>query len=332
MRLPAPPQHGVRDRALREKAYKEKTYKPSTPIQIPTRPRSILAPAYSPDNRSLSPDLIFDMSPVDPSAIDSHFPAESNRSTPLPYVHRALKRKTSSSVSLAPNQGLTPPFMYSFPRPNLQCNGVEPDHFAPLKSPDSYFDPTAFIANRDRSQSRRLSSTSFDFNFGADQPDSQSLMKRSYFTSAFAVEDDGDTENTPDSQSCIHSQQSGRGRSRRLSTSTAGRFSALASPASARRERSRRPLSPPPPSRNYVRDEGVNVVRKVTQGAEDDYETHINNYQTYHISDSYEEPLSFEKYPMRRTEDEKRGGRARRGRAGSLLASSVGFAVVVESY
>lgn len=196
--------------------------------------------------------------------------------------------------------------MYSFPipRPN-QCHDIEPDHFAPLHSPDSYFDPSLYMPNRHR----RLS-------FNTDQ--SQSPVKRSYFTSAFA--DDADTENSSEStnsqaQSCIHSTYA-RGRSRRLSVT--GRFSALASPASVRRPRA---ISPPPSNS----DDSV-----VTKHAGDMAATNVIGFSP---CGSYEEPLrhvGFEKHLMKRTEDEKRGGRSRRGRAGSLVTSTI--TVVVESY
>ncbi|KZP19279.1 hypothetical protein FIBSPDRAFT_892859 [Athelia psychrophila] len=289
MRLPTPPQAGVRER---ERALREKPYKASTPIQIPTRPRSILAPVCSPENRPLSPDLIFDMSPIEPSSIDSHFPAD-YRSAPHPFLHRALKRKPSSSSASLPNI----------------CHDSEPDHFAPLHSPDSYFDPSQYMSSRNR----RLS-------FNTDQ--SESPVKRSYFTSAFA--DDADTENSSEStnslaQSCIHSTGAG-GRTRRLSVT--GRFSALASPASVRR---RRAISPPPPSLLQNSDESV-----VTKQGDVIVTTSANGFSS---GDSYVGPVhdvGFEKHLMRRTEDEKRGGRSRRGRAASVVTST--FTVVVESY
>ncbi|KAF7977694.1 hypothetical protein HWV62_2948 [Athelia sp. TMB] len=281
MGLPTPPHSGSRVKASREKSYKL-----STPIQIPTRDRSLMPPNLSPHDRPRSPDLIFEMSPIDPSPIDSYFAPE-YRAT---FVQRTLKHKASSSASLSKS----PQFMYTFPRP--KHSEVEPldDHFVALPSPDSH---------------RRMSSD-------------QSSLQRSYFTSAFGFDCDADSENSPESpsQSCIHSTCS-RGRSRRLSTNVSGRFSALASPASVRiRERSRRPMSPAP---SLLWSGGENGKRG------GDFATK----ETHFCVD--EAPLlvtdaGYEKHVMRRTEDEKRVGRARRGRAGSILASTI--KVVVESY
>lgn len=102
----------------------EKRHKPSAPIKIPTRQRNALSPTFSPTNGPISPELMFDMSPINVSFPDHCLSSSDSYST---FVHRSSGYR----------HGLeTPPFMYPFPRPSVpstRCPSAS-DHHGPLPS------------------------------------------------------------------------------------------------------------------------------------------------------------------------------------------------------
>src|ERR1700685_141409 len=75
----------------------EAPHKPSNPIEIPTQQRHILSPTFTPINRPLSPELIFEMSPVNSSSTESFFPSDYNPHY-YPFVHRSLKNRNTTST------------------------------------------------------------------------------------------------------------------------------------------------------------------------------------------------------------------------------------------
>lgn len=262
MEIPTPPRSGNHipsiDHAI--------TYKASTPIKIPTRSRPVLSPTFSPVNRPLSPDLIFDMSPVNLSS-DSFLSSDLN-SRYSPFVHRTLKSKTASAST-----SKSPPFMYPFPRPSTHYLHAK-DHFAPRQSPKSSSSPL-FCSSKKLVTDRQT----------------QTPLQRHCLTSAF----EDDFENSPDSHTkCVFTD---RGRSRRLNVSD--RFSALASPASIQ-SRDRMLVSQPPfptPSRSKTYEsclEGAPSAESAS-AMEALMDANVNPFE-----------IGFRRHLMKRTEQEQR--------------------------
>lgn len=262
MELPTPPRSGNQIPSIDHTMQ----YKASTPIKIPTRSRPVLYPTFSPVNRPLSPELIFDMSPVNLSS-DSFLFSDFN-SRYSPFVHRTLKSKAVSSST-----SKSPPFMYPFPRPSAH---KKTDHFAPLQSPKSSSSPLF-------SSTKRLV---------ADRQ-THSQLQRHCLTSAF----EDDFENSPESH--MSRVFANRGRSRRYSVSD--RFSALASPAVIQSVDQKLPPSPPSTlSGDY---ESCLDGPPSTESALEKQAFADPNVNPFDIV--------FKKHLMRRTEQEKRVGRAK---------------------
>jgi len=213
--LPTPPPSGCHAPTILFEA----PHKASDPIEIPARRRHVLLPALSPTNRPLSPELIFEMSPINPSTTDSFFSSDYNTHY-SPFVHRSYKNRTVESASTS----RSPPFMYPFPRPPAHhhyTRQVRPDRLATsAQSPDSFPSSTArFSCSMNQNQAPPC--------FINDPPFQQHRL-----TSAF--EDDFENSLECQSQVCMSPTStcsSSRGRSRHRS-SVYARASALASPES----------------------------------------------------------------------------------------------------
>ncbi|KIM78499.1 hypothetical protein PILCRDRAFT_824404 [Piloderma croceum F 1598] len=211
--LPTPPHSGCHAPTILFEA----PYKASNPIEIPARRRHVLLPALSPINRPLSPELIFEMSPINSSATDSFFSSDYNTHY-SPFVHRSYKNRTAESASTS----RSPPFMYPFPRPPAHhhyTRQVRPDRLAASQSPDTFPSSTARF------------SCSMNMNQALPSSNDDSPLQPRCLTSAF--EDDFENSSECQSQVCTSSASasSSRGRSRRRS-SVYARASTLASPES----------------------------------------------------------------------------------------------------
>lgn len=208
--LPTPPRSGCHAPTILFEA----PYKASNPIEIPARRRHVLLPALSPINRPLSPELIFEMSPINSSTTDSFFSSDYNAHY-SPFVHRSYKNRTAESASTS----RSPPFMYPFPRPPAHhhyARQVRSDCLAAPQSPDSF--PSS-IARFSCSMNKNQAPPIDDFP-----------LQQHCLTSAF--EDDFENSSECQSQVCTSSASaSSRGRSRHRS-SVHARASALASPES----------------------------------------------------------------------------------------------------
>jgi hypothetical protein len=283
--LPTPPLSGHQEPTILH----EPLYSVSKPIKIPTRQRRLLSPTHSPKNRPLSPELVFEMSPINSSSIDSFFPTDySGYYSQL--VHRSLKNRTAVSASTS----RSPPFMYPFPRLSAHYHSrhVKQDHFVPSRSPESF--PSSTIP-----LSRTLNP-----NQTNPKPHSIDQSPLQCLTSAF----EDDFENSPEYQlqSCtLSASASSRGRSRYRSN-VFDRSSALASPVSIYiHPRGRAPVSRPhgSPTQHVLQGEQQLCSEDLPHNdVEPISEKEIN------ISD-----IRFENHLMRRTKDEKRVkvGRAR---------------------
>ena len=278
----------------------EAPYKPSKPIEIPTRRRHGFPPALSPVNRPLSPELIFEMSPINSSSTDSFFSSDYHAHYSS-FVHRSYKYRTAESASASKS----PPFMYPFPRPSAHYRHnrpIKPDRLVVSQSPESF--PSSAIP--------LFCST----NKSETQPSQHSIddspLQHHCLTSAF--EDDLENSSECQSQACTSSAStSSRGRSRHRS-SVYDRAVALASPESiyvrprGRALVSRSQLSPPPllPQGGGRKScfEGLSSKDDVGPALEE-----VNMFD-----------IGFGKHLMRRTEDEKR---VRVGRA-SVVSSVQG--------
>ena len=258
-------------------------HKPSKPIEIPTRPRHLLSPTFSPLNRPLSPELIFEMSPINSTSTDSLSPSDYNF---YPFVHRSLKNRTSTSTSTSK----TPPFMYPFPRPPAHHKRqVKPNHLAVPQSPKSFPSsaiPFSCSLHRKRSCQESLS---------IDCPPPQQYC----LTSAF----ESDLENSfPEYQPQI------------------GSFSAPTSPLSRGRTRGRSSMCNHVPAMHSPTSIPIHSQRVVLTSRSPKSPRPLLLHSSGRgltlddISSEEEEPalekeitsFGFENYLMRRTEDEKR--------------------------
>lgn len=112
----------------------EKRHKPSAPIKIPTRQRNALSPTFSPINGPISPELMFDMSPINVSSPDHCLSSSESFQHYSSSVHRSSGYRYGLETST-----YTPPFMYPFPRFSVaptRCPSAS-DHYAPLRSRSS---------------------------------------------------------------------------------------------------------------------------------------------------------------------------------------------------
>ena len=207
--LPTPPHSGCHAPTI----LFETPYKASNPIEIPARRRHVLLPALSPTNRPLSPELIFEMSPINSSTTDSFFSSDYNAHY-SPFVHRSYKNRAAESASTS----RSPPFMYPFPRPPAHhhyTRQVRQDRLAASQSPDTFPSSTARFScamNRNQAPPGSIDDSS---------------LQQHRLTSAF--EDDFENSSECQSQVCTSSASaSSRGRSR----SVYARPSVLASPES----------------------------------------------------------------------------------------------------
>lgn len=275
----------------------ETPYKASTPIKIPTRQRHILAPALSPIKRPLSPELIFEMSPINSSSIDPFFSSDYHAHY-SPFVHRSLKSRAVISASAS----RSPPFMYPFPRPPAQhhCQQIKSDHLAPLQSPESFPSsaiPLSCAFNQNQGRPKRCS---MDY----------SPLQHQCLTSAF----EDDFENSPEYQSQVCASPASvcsRGRSRRRSN-VFDRASALTSPPLYGHPRDRALVS-----RSQLSPQLISQVSGKRSCLDDltpmdALEAEVNLFD-----------IGFGRHLMRRTEDEKRV-RVGRTRAVSSVQASFG--------
>jgi len=114
MQLPTPPLSNHIPHAL----LRNVSHKPSAPIEIPRARKSNTRSFRSPSLRQTSPDMIFEMSPLNGTSVSplsSHFPLASNHHDILSLhgrQHGPNWHSTSSRPSSSPHE----PFMYCFPR------------------------------------------------------------------------------------------------------------------------------------------------------------------------------------------------------------------------
>jgi hypothetical protein len=211
--LPTPPCSGRHAPTILYEALQ----KPSNPIEIPTRRRPILSPTFSPINRPLSPELIFEMSPINSSSTDSIFLSDCNAHY-YPFVQRSLKSRPTPSMSTSKS----PPFMYPFPRPTAHHKQqVKPDNITRSQSP-KFFSSSALPISCSLSKSMP-----YQERHSIDHTPQYHCL-----TSAFESElENSVSENR--SQVGLFSAPSSRGRTRHRS-SKSGHVSALGSPPSVR--------------------------------------------------------------------------------------------------